>query len=364
MPLPEVWAHKRIVGLGERGVGDSEPSRLQAGESVDRSFRLGEVVAPLFGGNLIHTHDNPDMIFRGIPVVRGPRRFPLPLHSEFIPVVNQGEREHGKRSEHPINPEKLLGREYRVPTMYRNGDAYFVDNVSLPKDWKTLAPNLAHYDKAGLQYGLDLYCEGTGITHDLEMDSVTGLVTRVHFASETGKSSFALRTEGPHMGTYETENGGTRSLLSTFIFMQFMSRYFWTALGDKRPHAYPRYEGLNKGFSHELSIPQELIESNQPLMTGEEMKKFRGIAHTLACQFDQSNGDLLFDEKRGLLTEIPLKMIGGMGGYVLRGREYQPEHVVSLENTAALHTIAAAYINILLDRAYPQVRLGITQKRS
>jgi hypothetical protein len=258
-----------------------------------------------------------------------------------------------------IRKDEITGRDFSVPLIRWTGYTYAVQNLNLPDNWQSAIPKLSAINPQKWGNSLDFLCTIDNFDWGLQVHENTGLITKVSI--DTGERRTCVRLNTSHNsqnGTYtaitESINCMSDDISVAFIYLKFFSDYLGFICGnDER---YPYIEHTQGGyFSPNLILPPEVVIPTES--TPHEMclrHDFDKTACNIAGQFGQQEPRVDFD-KNGLLINIQLPY--GEGLYYLNRkspRQYVADSVRFPLPAAALHGIAATFINELIEARKPE----------
>jgi hypothetical protein len=259
-------------------------------------------------------------------------------------------------TENVISPEEIEGHDFTVPIIRWRGWGFNFEGLYLPNDWEREIPRLSKKNPQGYSSYFDLICRGKKLDWELKVDEKTGLITEVKLNNSGQVSRVFLDTRFGGNGSYRGED--IHDLSSAVIYQDFLAHFLHSLTNYQIPYAYISGERGNYG-SVDLRIPKEIVDSMEPTANEFAQKRFELKANNIAGQFGQLLKYAKYDDK-GILDLIVLKEpMGKDCNYSFSDgfNTYDPHNVDSLYEAAALHGIAAEFINDLLKRKNREDRI-------
>lgn len=260
-----------------------------------------------------------------------------------------------------VSPELIEGHPYRIPSIIRpQGSAeYDFLNLALPLGWQEAGDFLSIINWDQEQKLLEIRCKPVYFpTGEITVDETTGLLIAVELPDHYQKGS--VRAYLGNDGQYHAQ--GLKDVRAAVPLMGAVTGFLNNInhfRGDIRRYATIDGE-RGRYHSRDLCIPDTCFEGEEVVTTKEYQSSFRQRANDISGQFDNTIGPLRFDE-RGILAYFCLKY-GDATSYFLNdsfgGYTYNPHNVFGVKEAAALHGIAAAFVNDMLDAGHTSTPLG------
>ncbi|MFA4827455.1 MAG: hypothetical protein WC596_04390 [Candidatus Shapirobacteria bacterium] len=251
-----------------------------------------------------------------------------------------------------IRPTEIEGWDFSVPPIRWTGDHYGFENLRLPNDWQKASPRLTAKPQDWGNY-LENLCQERKFDWNLQIDGETGLVTEIKLRNLRQESRVYLDTGFGHSGVYRGERFDSTQMVNDLhmavIYQKFLARYLSFISGDKP--LYPYIDKCSNQYcSRDLALPPKVVRFPTSYDYGRYQQGFDRKACQISGQFGLRQLPRVCFDENGLLTNIQIDNSKACD-YNLdhSSREYYPHNVDNACEAAALHGIAATFINDLIE---------------
>lgn len=254
-----------------------------------------------------------------------------------------------------INPDDIIGRKFRVPSIYGlgSGDGFEFAGLHLLEGWKKAIPELKQTNRDLLNKMLNGYCEQNKLPPGkIFFDEKTGILNEVCInTSPVSRVSLADELLRNEYGVYKAENVNNLRVAIILQRLLVVGLFpMWEKLGFQN---YVSYMFGEPGSYHStnLKIPDEFWEQKEPLTDEYFQKDFGLRASNIAGRFGLTLEGIQFDN-RGILRSYDVS--GNACSYYLDPSGHDPiyhgHNVDTAEQVATLHGIGATFLNWLWKR--------------
>lgn len=263
-----------------------------------------------------------------------------------------------------VSPELIEGHPYRIPSIIRpkgKGDYDFEDLV-LPEGWQDVRDDIAglNWDRQRMIFNARCI-DNNAIPLDVIVDE-KGLLRQVQVGVDKkfggGQASVTLTQDGEYRATGLDNIRMFVPLMGTVA--GFLNQIKHLQKDERNISAI--FKNRDAFGSADLQIPDTCFESQDPVTTPEYQEEFTVRAKEIGSQLGEEVKWSFFDEQ-GILKEISLSW-GSACNYSFTGdgfgvNAYSPHNVDGPRSAIVLHSVAAAFVNDMLDAGHTYTPLGI-----
>lgn len=253
-----------------------------------------------------------------------------------------------------INPDDINGYDFKVPLIVWRGDHYGLEELGLPNEWQQAIPRLTTTNHPP-NWGnlLDTLCQDRNFDWGLQIHENTGLITEARIDNHHRKTRVSLNTDFVRNSVYTEEIIDETKMIDdlrvAIIYLKFFAHYLGFISDYKQLYPYidgrPGYYG-----SEDLTLPPNVTSSPKTIAHELWQQRFDKEASNIAGQFGRKVPRVCFDEN-GLLVNIQIDGSKACDYNLDHSspRKYYPHNVDHPWEAAALHGIAATFINELIE---------------
>jgi hypothetical protein len=247
------------------------------------------------------------------------------------------------------DPKRVKTYDFAVPAIDQRYCAFRLMGLGLPHGWREsdfLRGQKAKKYEPGYTVFLDRRL-GEDTDYKLTVDEGTGVVAELELTRGGKSSRVKLCTDNVHSGCYEGEDMDPG--LAVF-YLEFVARTLSLVTDQAAHYPYILNGGYGKCGSVDLAVPKRFLDGKKPKTNEYFQGQFDREACNIAGRFSVTTRPLGFRED-GILGAITLNEGEKDCNYRLDSSgHYNPHNVDCFWEAAALHGIAAAFINQLLNR--------------
>lgn len=245
-----------------------------------------------------------------------------------------------------IDPSEILGHDFLIPAISRDGDYYRLNNLHLPTDYEekiesfkrldlqSFCDSFNEYNYEGKLNGQVLFDEGTNIITEINLENLQHQSSRVCL-----DQSFIIH----RTGYYRSENV---SRLSTAIIYHSLLSDYLSSVGGAR---YAYIGGGSNGYtSYNLEVSKDISESqDQPVTSEYHQDNFYPRAVYISGQFSTNLNYIKYDD-RGIIKLVQVD--NDDCHYINSIFGYGAHNVDTPFQAATLHGIVAEFLNEIIIR--------------
>lgn len=246
-----------------------------------------------------------------------------------------------------IDLAEILGHDFLIPAISRNGDNYCLNNSHLPSDFEERIDSFKRLDLHSFCDSFNKYQYDGKLNGQVLFDKETNIITEINLENLQSQSSRVCLDQSfiiDRTGYYRCEN--VSRLSAAITYQSLLSDYLTTVSGTR--YAYIGRDNSNGFSSNNLEVPEDISESKDLPITSEHYQdRFYPRAVYISGQFSTNLNYIRYDSK-GIIKLVQIDnddchYINGIFGY-------GSHNVDTVFQAATLHGIVAEFLNDIISR--------------